>query len=298
MTVRVWDDTNANGIQDDKEGGVEGVQLRLVLDGGLEHVSELMTDGTAQSLLSTNADGYVVFTEVPRGVFLRVQIVNQPKEGVLRTLHNAGSDSEKDSDLGHDGLSDRFFLTKDSMTEIDLGVLMPHDVRVRVWDDHNRNGIQDEEEVGLSGVKVRIIKAQDSSFYEGQCEGDDVTPEISSVGLCNEELTSGEDGLVTFKNVPKGKFHVKVLNKPKGLTCTLQSKGSIEQKDSDLGSNGISDVFDLSTFTEATFDEIGMGFILPRDVEVKVWDDAYEPGVEGASLRLVRAEDGTSVDDQ
>ena len=61
----------------------------------------------------------------------------------------------------------------------------------------------------------------------------------------------------------------------------------IEQKDSDLGSNGISDVFDLSTFTEATFDEIGMGFILPRDVEVKVWDDAYEPGVEGASLRLV-----------
>ena len=307
MVVRVWDDQNGNGIQDDGGNGVEGVRLRLVFDESLEHLSELVSDGTAHMELLTNADGQVVFTKVPRGVFLRVEMVDQPP-GVMRTLHNAGGDSEKDSDLGPGGLSDRFFLTKEKMTEIDLGVRMPHDVRVRIWDDANKNGIRDDVEAGIEGVRLRIVSHQDNSFYEGQCEnnGTELPEDVTNVGNCNEELTTGTDGLVTFANVPKGKFRVKVLNKPKGLKRTMQNKGTQEHKDSDLGSDSMSHAFDLSTFTGSMFDEIGFGFILPRSVEVTVWADTNqngmhnaelgENGVEGVTLRLVWA-DGSAVED-
>ena len=99
---------------------MEGVRLRLVFDESLEHLSELVSDGTAHKELSTNADGEVVLPMYLVGSFLRVEMVDH-SPGVMGTLHNAGDDSEKDSDLGSGGLSDRFSLTKEKMTEIDLG---------------------------------------------------------------------------------------------------------------------------------------------------------------------------------
>ncbi len=81
--------------------------------------------------LTTDLDGFVSFNSVPRGVPLRVNVTNAPR-GAIRTIHNAGNDPTKDSDLGSNGLSDRFVLLDDAAEEIDIGFRMPLDVKIRV----------------------------------------------------------------------------------------------------------------------------------------------------------------------
>lgn len=242
-----------------------------MIDETLEPLSAFMSDGNANTEISTNEDGYATFNEVPTGMSLRVKVLNAP-DGAVRTLENVAGDSV----LGSNGYSDHFVLMQNSVTEIRLGYQLPHNVVVRVWDDKNKNGVQDRDEVGLGGARLRIVNENDSSYYEGQCGEYNATSarqDTKSIGLCNEELTTDGDGLVEFRNVPRGKFRVKVLNKPANVKRTSQNRGDSETNDSDFGDDGLSHAFNLATFEGTTFDEIGLGYILPASVDVRVWDD-------------------------
>jgi len=77
VEVCVWDDVNGNGLQDDGELGITGVDLSLVLDDlACSAVPDQQNGGSAHSVLTTGDDGVVTFTKVPKGTPLRVKVIN------------------------------------------------------------------------------------------------------------------------------------------------------------------------------------------------------------------------------
>lgn len=108
--------------------------------------------------------------------------------------------------------------------------------------------------------------------YAGQCL--DQLP-----GECNYEFVTNSSGHALIPDVPKGTiFRVMVMNEPIGAVRVRQNRGGKEWLDSDLGEKGLTGSFKLSTFSGTTFNGVDIGYALPDDVEVFVFDDLNENG--------------------
>jgi hypothetical protein len=206
---------------------------------------------------------------------LQVKVEKAPL-GAVRTKSNLGGDEEKDSDLSGDGLSDRFILDSkvgDTVpySSTDLGYRTPGSVKIRVWDDINSDGKQQENEPGIPGVKLQLLKSEDKSAFEDRKDG----------GNVHKELTTGEDGFVTFTMVPQHLYVVaKVLNMPGGAIPTgfrWMKRSQHVENDNDLMENGLTREFVVTDNGEGVTD-IDVGFKMPMDMQVRVWDDANNNG--------------------
>lgn len=139
MTVRVWDDLDSDGVQSDGEVGIEGIQLQLINDDKAETPLE------THDVLTTDVNGLVTFVDVPKSKKLRVKLLNPPV-GATVTRKNTGRNQDgadnTDSDLDAKKMaSDSFNMASfegDGVHgSIDLGLKLPVDTQVRVWDDLN-----------------------------------------------------------------------------------------------------------------------------------------------------------------
>jgi serine-aspartate repeat-containing protein C/D/E len=258
------------GIQDVGEIGIPGVQLRLVNDN--QDKTDFVqpgVDGNADQVLTTDEDGLVSFSKVPQNKRFRVKVVKSPP-GAVSTHRNRGEDAEKDSDLHSNSLSDSFTLITSGTTfsEIDLGYRMPNSMIVRVWDDSNGDGIQDEDEAGIPGVDLRLVLSNSEKSN---------LPSQDNDGNAGSKVTTNEAGYASFTMVPQDtRMHVKVINAPTGATVTKRNQGGDNEVDSDLQGNSISDRF---TLTEAgDYTEIDLGYRMPTQMVVRVWNDANNNG--------------------
>ena len=291
LEVRVWDDANGNGIQDGEEKGIDNVKLQLVDAKNGKAIKNMKNDGTAHQVLKTDENGLVTFTKVPKGTKLKVKVLNAPK-GAVQTKTRGTKDKSMDSDLQKNSLSNWFDLSKfDGSTfgGIDLGYKMPDDVQIRVWDDANGNGRQDPDEVGIEGVKLRLLDKKKIGLKN-----------YGRGSTAHKTLVTGKDGLVTFEGVPKD-IHVqaKVINPPKGALRTKQNQKTDGKKDdandSDLEKDNTSELFKLSSFNVDVFNKIDLGYRMPNDVDVFVFDDVNgngiqdddEPGIKGIQLQVL-----------
>jgi len=290
LQVRVWDDANGDGIQDDDEQGIQGVKL---------HIVESNTLVEAVMEQSTDEDGYAVFTNTPRDKSLQVVVLNAP-DGVVGTRNGDGTNQQTFSDLGLYRESDPFEFpsTSNFFSGVQLGFQMPRNLKIRVWDDKNKNGIRDEDEAGIGGVQMRLVKSSNKSTVMDGCI------EIKKSHACTSPFFTDENGLLTIPNVPKGiDLQVQVVNEPRGAQRTTQSK---KKKGSDLGEHGLSYVFNLANFDGEILDEISIGYQMPRDLEVRVWDDLngngiqdpIENGISGVELQLIWALGSATVEEQ
>lgn len=138
---RVWNDINANGIQDAGEPGLAGVPVRLLLNGS--QVAATTTDANGNYTFPGLCPGnYSVEVGTPSG------FVASPTGGTA----DAALDSDASGvvvDLGP-GEND---------PTIDFGFFAPCAgvIGDRVWFDSNRNGIQDGGELGIAGVTVELL---------------------------------------------------------------------------------------------------------------------------------------------
>lgn len=242
--------------------------------------------------VTTNSSGFATFLNVPKGIDFRVVVVNEPK-GAVRASQNKG-DEDKDSDLGSDGRTSTFNLANfdgSSFDSVDIGYAMPDSVEVFVFDDINGNGIQETNELGISGVELQLIYANGTVL---EYQGDGATS--------HEIVFTNESGIVIFNRVPVGvHLRVKVLNAPEGSATTILNAGNDDELDSDLRNDGTTVSFNLGSFKGSVFGHIDIGYIMPKSVEVRVWNDIngdgiqdpIEPGIKGVKLRLV---DGTTGD--
>ncbi len=91
----VWNDANANGLQDETELGIEGVVVKLFEMKTADASTATDSDSTLVDLLMTDSKGLYIFEDVPAGYYF-VEFTNLPKDFEF-TEPNMG-DHELDSD--------------------------------------------------------------------------------------------------------------------------------------------------------------------------------------------------------
>ncbi|WP_324176003.1 SdrD B-like domain-containing protein [Staphylococcus pseudintermedius] len=189
---KVWEDLNQDGIQNENEPGIKGVKVTLTKEDG----------STVET--TTDENGNYKFTELPNGKY---KVVFETPEGYEATKVNVG-----DTALDSDGQTVEVVIDdKDDMT-IDSGFHKPEEVEPpkeerfnlgdKVWEDLNKDGIQNENEPGIKGVKVTLTKEDGSTV----------------------ETTTDENGNYKFTELPNGKYKV-VFETPEGYEATKVNVG-------------------------------------------------------------------------
>jgi serine-aspartate repeat-containing protein C/D/E len=139
----VFEDRDADGVQDAGEQGVAGVSVQL-----------LDATGAVVATTTTDASGNYGF-DIPAGDYT-VQV--SPPEGWTLSPIDAGSDDATDSDIGADGRSAVVQLEAgETDPSIDAGLYRSASLGDRVWVDSDRDGKQDACERGLANVTVKLL---------------------------------------------------------------------------------------------------------------------------------------------
>ncbi|HHI7105512.1 TPA: fibrinogen-binding adhesin SdrG C-terminal domain-containing protein, partial [Staphylococcus aureus] len=137
----VWEDTNKNGVQELGEKGVGNVTVTVFDNNTNTKVGEAVT----------KEDGSYLIPNLPNGDY-RVEFSNLPK-GYEVTPSKQGNNEELDSN----GLSSVITVNGKDNLSADLGIYKPkYNLGDYVWEDTNKNGIQDQDEKGISGVTVTL----------------------------------------------------------------------------------------------------------------------------------------------
>ncbi len=188
----VWEDMNGNGIQDYGEPGIAGVKVELY-----------ECDGKFIDSTTTDEDGYYEFTGLAPGSYY-VKF-GTPTGYYFTKMDVVGSDDAVDSDAdAKTGMTACVTLTSGQTDNtIDAGMYKPATLGDFVWNDMDRDGIQDDGEHGVAGVTVEL--------YE--CDGKFI-----------DSTTTDEDGYYEFTGLAPGKYSVKFVL-PEGAYFSLKNVG-------------------------------------------------------------------------
>ena len=185
----------------------------------------------------------------------------------------------------------------------DAGMFFPNTIGDRIWEDQNRNGIQEAGDTGISGVTVRLYQPGPNGSIGG---GDDV--------LVGTTTTNGS-GLYQFTGLPNGEYFVVVTPPTAAWLTSPTGVGADDAVDSD-GTAGAGDYAGLVVMSDITTLQIEPGTdgdLNTADDEAEndpTWDfgfyrlasignfvfedlnrngrqDAGEPGVEGVEVELL-----------
>ena len=257
----VWDDENRDGIQDPGEPGVPGVKVTITGPDGFEEVTY------------TDEDGYYSFKDlIPDTEY---EITFEKPDGYAGwTDKEVGDDPSKDSNVDPDGkttvVTPELGNNKTEPGEaddptIDAGLIRLISVGDYVWYDYNRNGIQDEGEMPIAGVKVTITGPEGFT----------------------DSTTTDEDGYYYFKDlIPETEYTI-TFEKPDGYTeWTIPFAGDDEAVDSNVDETG------AYTFTtpkhgnnligpdETDDPTIDAGLVIKVSVGDYVWYDYNRNGIQ------------------
>ncbi len=175
----VWEDLDRNGLQDLDEPGIPNVTVEL-LDNSGEVFQSTVTD----------ENGNYYFTFVPFGNY-SLRFVSP--EDYQITLPKQG-DPQFDSDLNFSGKTTSFFLEGiETELSLDAGFYRTSEVGDFVWLDDNQDGIQQEEELGVEGVRVELL---------------DKNQNILASTVTNS------NGNYKFTNLPPGTYYVRFVPPP------------------------------------------------------------------------------------
>jgi protocatechuate 3,4-dioxygenase beta subunit len=242
----VWEDKNANGVQDAGEAGIGGVTV-------------LLKDSTGKLVqtTTTGTDGKYSFTADPGSYTVSV---TAPKDYVF-SARDAGGDDGKDSDFGSNGQSNAVTLNAgDVNNTVDAGLYKTASVGDKVWLDANKNGVQDSGEAGVCGVKVTLLDA------DGKQVGATVTTDAN--------------GNYLFSGLKPGSYSVQFdkASLPEGMTFTSANQGGNDSVDSDAAANGLSHSF---TLTSGQADKtVDAGVLAAATIGDRVWIDKNGNGVQ------------------
>lgn len=212
----VWEDRNGNGTQDQGEPGIVGATVRL-----------LNSAGAFISSTTTNGSGFYQFANLPKGDYVLEFIAPTGYVATVK-LNEAGkdaADSDADRNTGRTGVVTLNAGEDDPSN--DAGFYRPASLGDRVWDDRNKNGVQDLGEPGISGAKVTLYDA----------EGNEIASTLTD-----------SSGLYQFGNLPPGRYTIGFERPRGGYVFTAQFQGANTGADSNANVNtGRSDVVILAS---------------------------------------------------
>ncbi|WP_341405633.1 SdrD B-like domain-containing protein [Luteolibacter soli] len=178
---RVWGDTNGDGVQDPGENGIPNIDVYLDYNNnGVRDASEPQS--------TTNASGNYLFTGLASGTYL-VRVDNADIAAA-----NVGYGPTYDID----GIATSYRASvtlgiAEDRTDVDFGFRVGASVGDRVWMDRDNDGVQENGEPGINGVRVYLDTNANSSYDVGE----------------PNTITSG-DGAWYIGNLNPGTYSVRV----------------------------------------------------------------------------------------
>ncbi|HCU9017266.1 TPA: MSCRAMM family adhesin SdrD, partial [Staphylococcus aureus] len=248
----VWEDTNKNGIQELGEVRVKGVTVVAYDNKTNKEVGRTITD---------EKGGYLI-PNLPNGDY-RVEFSNLPK-GYEVTPSKQGNNEELDSN----GLSSVITVNGKDNLSADLGIYKPkYNLGDYVWEDTNKNGIQDQDEKGISGVTV-TLKDENGNVLK--------------------TVTTDADGKYKFTDLGNGNYKVEFTT-PEGYTPTTVTSGSDIEKDSNgLTTTGVINGADNMTLDSGFYKtpKYNLGNYVWEDTNKDGKQDSTEKGISGVTVTL------------
>ncbi len=300
MGNRVWHDRNNNGLLDDGEPGIASATLQLFQE------NDDPTTATPLATVVTDANGYYTFTNVIGGRYF-IYIPTPPRRySWSSTLTDALDDGMDNDDNGIQGtvngqpsgavMSPVIELIGANLT-IDFGFFAPAWLGDLVWFDHDRDGVQDQDETGLPGTaNERGVPGVLVTLYSGLTSNRIIGMENDIVAT----TTTDTHGRYHFNNLLPGEYVV-AFEVPTGYSVTLAKQGSSDAFDSDINPTTLrTEVISLTSGERKPTLDIGLYLSTePVSIGNSVWydtnqngiQDSGETGVPGVTVQLHRADD-------
>jgi fimbrial isopeptide formation D2 family protein/uncharacterized repeat protein (TIGR01451 family) len=266
---RVWEDMNADGLQNDGATGIVGATVQL-----------LDNTGTVIRTTTTGTDGLYQFTGLVPGSYA-VQVL---PPGFEASTQNAGSNGNEatDSDVNGTGRSDAFALVSNQTeARLDAGFYKGAKLGGTLFEDVNGDGIQGGP--GEGGIAGRVVTLLDAA---GNSTGRTAITDAS--------------GNYLFDGLRPGTYSVQ-FTPSAAMPFTKANIGPDNGTDSDanittgrtetvtLASGGDDRSLDAGVYRPAS-----LGDRVFEDMNGNGQQDGGEPGLAGATVRLLNA-DGTPV---
>ncbi|MBS0343536.1 MAG: hypothetical protein JSS56_23780, partial [Proteobacteria bacterium] len=258
---RVWNDTNANGVQDPGESGAGGVRVELYTvvhesvgalgpEGGQALEGDIARAGDLVAVQTTDANGSYSFNGLIPGEYIARFVAS---DGTVLSTSNVGvndaADSDADQGTGFTGIY--LLASGESNTSVDAGTvpLAPQagTLSGTIWHDANADELLEPGEQGIGGTTVELLRTVNG------------TAQVVATTL------TAADGTYSFGDLTPGvEFQVRVRT-PDGYDASLSSQ--------------VSDPIVLQPGENADF---GIGFFLFAAVGDRVWNDANANGLQDA----------------
>jgi protocatechuate 3,4-dioxygenase beta subunit len=276
---RVWFDTNANGTQDAGEPGVSNILVTLYNSSSVAVASRY-----------TDANGNYLFTDVVPGTYT-VGVSLPP--AMVFTANNGAVSIASNSDINPaNGRTASFTVNAgDQITYVDAGIKTQQTANGSigdfVWNDLNKDGVQDAGEPGIAGTTVRLVNATTNTVVA--------------------TTTTDINGKYIFNDVVPGNYIVEFVT-PSGYTTTSKLNASPvtsgTDSDADAGT-GRTASFTLGAGQRITTIDAGYWVTTPpgtaklgdrvwHDVNQNGIQDAGEPSVSGVTVILYNS-GGTAI---
>ncbi|HEY1099261.1 MAG TPA: SdrD B-like domain-containing protein, partial [Myxococcota bacterium] len=261
---RIWQDLNANGIQDAGEVGLPGVTVALA-EAGQDNVL-----GTADDLIyattTTDANGLYLFDNLLAGDYRVTVVVGSLPTGAIQSYDLNG---------GLDNSADRTLVAAGAATDVDFGYYGSGSIGDFVWNDRDGDGNQDANEPGIPGVTVQLTMAGLDGVLG---TADDLTYLTQ---------TTDSNGNYSFGNLLKGLYRVDVIDS----TVTLNDAGDPTGLVLTTGN----DPLDVNLANGQDYTTADFGYQGPGSIGDTVWfdqngngvQDAGEPGIANVDLTVV-----------
>jgi hypothetical protein len=300
----VWEDCNGNGIQDDAD--IDGCDLGSGIPGVPVELREGDCAGNVVATTTTDADGLYLFTDLAPGEYC-VQFHSDPADALdcgegsttsYTTKKAPGSTSANDSNANPDGSTDSIDLEAgESDLTIDAGLFCSVSIGDTLWNDLNRNGIQDmlNEGMGEPGVNDVTVTLFD-------CDGNQVgAPTITGPAPADAAppQVAGGAGWYQFEGLVPGCYVVQ-FDQPAGFVFSPANQGNDPALDSNVNAMGATGEINLlSRDSDQTIDAginrpptAGLGDFVFEDKNANGIQDPNEPGIPGVPVTLLTNPDG------
>ena len=253
----VWEDLNANGLQDQGEPGIPNVSVTLTGNTG---------SGEPVNLNDlTDANGLYLFDHLQPGTYKLT--FGTPGAPYVPTMANDPDDATDalDSDADpNNGLMTVFEVLEAGEVNLtyDAGFYRPASIGDYTWIDANGNGVQDGGEDPLPGVTV-ILTGTD-----GQGNPVNLT-----------DVTDG-NGEYLFDNLVPGTYKLTFPNTYNNYVVTDTNQGNNDATDSDADPNmGGMTVFEVLTSGEENL-SYDAGYYEPAEIGNYTWIDENANGIQ------------------
>ena len=254
----VFDDDDADGIQDSGETGKSNVTVRLFDDTPAQIAVTLSDPNGAYNFGNLLPGDYHIEVDQPTNFFFSPQ--------------DQGADDSADSDVNGSGVGGTITLTVgETENNWDAGLYAQATVSGMVFDDTDADGIRDVTETGMSGATVQIFDNLDV--------------------LVGTTVTAG-DGTYSFTTLSPGSYYVK-FTPLATYSFVFRDQGTDDTIDSDADqTTGKTITFTLTSGSTSTKFDAGLAILATigdfvfGDTSEDGIQDGGETGVGGTLVRL------------